>query len=113
MLRFFWNGIKDSATNKLQGAHYSKGPYTTGRDENTITIYASGYEGFSEEVGKAFEIENNSDIQTDYFDKDRIRVAPTHPLYSEVNAAYEKQVIHDNKRIAKREARWAEQRAAK
>jgi hypothetical protein len=95
-LKFFYNGIKGS-DGKLQTARYSDGELLN-HPRGTITIYAR--QGFSGDVAKAFAIENGTDIMTDYFERDRIRVAPTHPLYSEVKAA-----------LAKAEARNAAKRA--
>jgi hypothetical protein len=87
---FFWNGIKDQRGAKLQGAHYSMSKM---RDlpEGTITIYARGYCGFSGKVSDCFSVQNDTDTQVDYFDKDRIRVIPAHPLYPAVKAAFDAQ----------------------
>ena len=88
-IRFFWNGIKGS-DGKLQPAQITNGAYYN-LPAGTITIYAKKYSGFSEEVRAAFgSIENNSDSQTDYFETDKIRVVPTHPLYAAVKAAADK-----------------------
>lgn len=87
---FYWNGIKDAKGAKLQKAHYSMGALRDYPAE-TITIYARGYDGFSDLVRECFAIENDTDIQTDYFDKDNIRVIPAHPLYAAVRAAYDAQ----------------------
>ena len=83
---FFWNGIKDRRGAKLQKCSYSTGPLN-GYPEGTISIYARGYEGFSPKVRECFAVQNDTDTQTDYFDKDRIRVIPSHPLYAQVLAA--------------------------
>lgn len=92
MLKFFYNGIKANG-GKLQKAHYSFGNYTTesGINPASVTIYAREYDGFCGEVATAFDVQNNTDSQTDYFEKDRIRVAPEHPLYALVVAAYDAQ----------------------
>lgn len=94
MLKFFYNGIKANG-GKLQKAHYSFGNYTTesGINPASVTIYARDYDGFSAEVAAAFPVENNTDTQTDYFEKDRIRVSPEHPLYAAVVAAYDAQQV--------------------
>jgi hypothetical protein len=89
-LRFFWNGIKGS-DGKLQSAIYSDGEllrYPAG----TISIYAkSRFEG---DVKTHFTVENDSDMMTDYFEPDRIRVAPSHPLYAQVKQACEARKAH-------------------
>lgn len=103
---FFWNGIKDAKGEKLQKAHYSMGGYTNVPDEmaaETITIYCREYTGFSALVGSCFDVKNDSDSMTDYFEKDRIQVLPVHPLYPQVRAAFEAQQARRDRRIAARD----------
>jgi hypothetical protein len=87
---FFWNGVKDKRGDKLQSASYSMSQLS-GYPDGTITIYARGYSGFSSKVCDCFPVENNSDSMVDYFEKDRVRVLPQHPLYPAVKAAFEAQ----------------------
>lgn len=110
MLKFFWNGIKDNG-GKLQGASYSQSQLIN-HPAGTITIYGKRYRGFSSGIHDAFSIENNTDTQTDYFENDRIRVEPSHPLYAQVKAAADAQAAHFDKVQAKRSNRYAELRAA-
>lgn len=86
---FYWNGIKDAKGAKLQKAWYSDSEIR-GMPAGTITIYARDYRRFSNLVAKCFEIQNDTDVMTDYFDSDKIRVVPTHPLYPAVLAAMTK-----------------------
>lgn len=108
-LKFFYNGIKANG-GKLQKAHYSKGSFTPeamakyGYDRETITIYAREYTGFSADVRALLTVENNSDLMTDYFEKDRIRVKKDHPLYAQVLKGFEasearRQRMRDRKSI--------------
>lgn len=83
---FFWNGIKDARGGQLQRAYYSTST-SAGYPEGTITVYARDYSRFSEKVRACFVVRNDTDIQTDYFDKDSLRVIPAHPLYPAVKAA--------------------------
>lgn len=99
-LRFFWNGIKGS-DGKLQRCSYSDGKLYH-HPEGTITIYAKHYRDFSAEVRQQFQVENNSDMQTDYFENDSIRVTPDHPLYGQVKAALAARNAHYDKPRAKR-----------
>lgn len=108
-LKFFYNGIKANG-GKLQGAHYSTGRLI-GHPEGTITIYARNYRRFTAEVHEVFEVQNDSDIMTDYFEGDRIRVAVDHPLYAAVLAAVKASEAHRAKMEAKREQRCAAQRS--
>lgn len=94
---FYWNGIKDAKGEKLQRAHYSGGFYCHLPD-GTITIYARDYDSFSAKVRACFQVDNDTDTQTDYFDSDRIRVLPGHPLYGQVKAAMDACSAHYEKR---------------
>ncbi len=94
---FYWNGIKDAKGQKLQPCWYSGG-----QPGDEITIYARDYTHFSPTVRACFRVENNSDLMTDYFEQDRIRVIPEHPLYAKVREALEAQNAHREKMGAKR-----------
>lgn len=109
--KFVWNGIKVNA-GKLQKARYM-GNYTpaSGLTAGTITIYARDYR-FSREVWETFDVVNDSDIMTDYFEKDVIRVKPDHPLYAQVLKACKACDEHYVKMQARREARYAQRRQA-
>lgn len=100
MLKFMYNGIK--LNGKLYKGNYSKGGYTkqSGISNDTITIYARDYEDFPKIEG--LQVQNNSDSMTDYFEKDRIRVAPTNQYYSLVYEAWEKQEINKIKKILRK-----------
>lgn len=104
-VKFMWNGIK--VDGKLYRAHYSLGNYTmnSGIPEKTITIYGKDYIDLPQIKG--LNIENDSDIMTDYFENDRIRVTPDSIHYQAVYKAYEKQNEHFEKRFAKKYGRTA------
>lgn len=97
---FFWNGIKDAKGAKLQRCAYSDGKLI-GYPDGTITIYARDYHHFSEKVHACFDVKNDTDTQTDYFDDDRIRVIPAHPLYEAVRAAMESRITRAAARAAR------------
>lgn len=86
-LQFYYNGIKDEKGAKLQKASYSFSIFN-----QIITIHGKNYQDFSVKVHEAFKVENDTDAMVDYFQNDRIRVEPSHPLYNEVFKAWEKQV---------------------
>ena len=48
------------------------------------TIYINSYKPLPEEAYETLRIENNTDMMTDYFEKDRIRVTPDSPLFTQV-----------------------------
>jgi hypothetical protein len=83
---FYYNGIKDAKGGKLQKCWYSSGELRS-YPAGTITIYARDYCRFSDKVNACFAVQNDTDTMTDYFDSDRIRVLPSHPLYPAVCAA--------------------------
>ena len=99
MLKFYWNGIK-STDGKLQRAYIS-GSQLVNYPAGTITIYARDYHSFSAEVRAHFTVENNSDMMTDYFETDTIRVTSDHPLYAEARKALDARNLHYAKRAAK------------
>ena len=61
--------------------HYS--PSCNNRN-NVATIYLSTYKRLPKEVYEFFNVQNETDIMTDYFEKDRIRISPEHELFSQV-----------------------------
>ena len=97
---FYWNGIKDHKGAKLQKVFYSLGGLRNHPDA-TITIYGRGYEGFSAKVRECFAVQNDTDTQIDYFDNDRIRVIPSHPLYAAVKAAHDAGAARNAKRYGR------------
>ena len=97
-VKFLYNGIK--VDGKLYKAWYSLGKYRN-YPEGTITIYARDYESFPKIDG--LNIENNTDLMTDYFENDRIRVTPDNKWYPQVLEAYNKQQAKRAKRGQKRE----------
>jgi hypothetical protein len=48
------------------------------------TIYIKSYDPLPEEAYKILQVENQSDMRTDYFEKDRIRIPPTSPYFTQV-----------------------------
>lgn len=99
-LRFYWNGIKHNG-GKLVKCYFSSGELTN-YPAGTLTVYARDYSRFPEEIARHFHIENNTDSQSDYFDDDKFRVCPNHPLYALVKAALDQQEAHNARRLAKK-----------
>lgn len=93
-LRFLWNGIK--VNGKLYRAWYSLGN-TYDYPDDTITVSARDYGSFPAEVRAFFHVENDTDIQSDYFDSDRLRICSTHPLYALARAGYDQHQTHFEK----------------
>lgn len=99
-VKFMWNGIK--VDGELYRAYYSMGKYTeaSGLPEGTITVYAKDYTSIPRIEG--LQVENDTDIMTDYFETDRIRITPDNKFYNDALEAVKKQTAHDEKRFAKR-----------
>ena len=100
-LKFYYNGIKDNG-GKLQGCYYSYGSLYPNTDAATITIYAYKYQRFSIAIQELFDVLNDSDSRSDYFEADHFRVFPSHPLYADVLVAYNK----SRARCKARNAAW-------
>lgn len=74
-IRIYWNGIKIDG-GKLIHCGYS---IDNNIDHHTsVTIYARDYADLPRDL---FQVVNNSDIMTDYFENDRADLTPEHPLY--------------------------------
>lgn len=70
---------------KRAGIYISAGPWVPGVNPDLIKIRCK--KGvFPAEIREYFTVENNSDMRTDYFESDCIRLLPGHELY---NAAKE------------------------
>ena len=102
-IRFMYNGIKIGT--KLERADFSlieAWIMSNGREVPTqLVIYGKEYQGFSAAVREAFDVQNNSDYMTDYFENDKIRVLPNHPRFADVAEAAMKSLRKDITRCEK------------
>jgi hypothetical protein len=80
-IKFLRKGIRHNG--QYIPVWYSKGNYTaqSGLPQNTITIYAKRYD---RHLPSSLMPENESDGMTDYFEKDRARIRPTHKYYKSI-----------------------------
>ena len=94
-IKFLKKGIK--VNGQYFPVWYHKGDYTkmSKIPNGSITIYVKSYKGVPDIEG--LTIQNDSDMQTDYFEKDRIRVFPTSKYYKEV---YKQWLRNCNDRLA-------------
>lgn len=75
-IKVYYNGLR------LDGAHtLVKCYYYRDRETNAVTICARDYENLPRDL---FEVKNDTDIYTDYFDSDSATVDQAHPLYKYV-----------------------------
>lgn len=79
-----WTPSEDRKSWDFHGCHYS--PTIKGEAVESITIYANGYVQHIP-TGYGFGVQNDSDSMTDYFETDRARIYPDHPLFLFVAAA--------------------------
>lgn len=86
-LKFLKNAIKD-LQGKRHRVHYSQGNYTkeSGLPQKTITIYAKDYGALPKQLKPV----NESDLMTDYFEKDRARIKPNSKYFKEVEKLLKK-----------------------
>ncbi len=105
-MKFYWNGIKAEGE-KLWRAFYSDASLCH-HPAGTLTIYARDYHRAPAAIRAAFQVENNSDMMTDYFETDLIRVLPGHPLYAQVRAALDAANSHRERHAEKRLAASAQ-----
>lgn len=90
-IRIYWNGIKIDG-GKLIRCGYS---IDNNVDHHTsVTIYARDYADLPRDL---FQVVNNSDSMTDYFENDRADLTPEHPLYKYFRYAAAKAKIRDLK----------------
>ena len=89
-VKFMWNGIK--VNGELYRAWYSTGKLIN-HPEGTVTIYARDCKSFP--LIEGLTAENNTEIQTDYFEKDCIRITPDNQHYPAVLTAIQKAKEHD------------------
>ncbi len=74
-----------TANGKRVGVYYSAGPWVPGVDPALIKIRPRRGASLAS-LREFFQIENNSDMTTDYFERDSIRVLPANPHYAAIKA---------------------------
>lgn len=79
-LKLLKKGIKING--KYYPCFYSSSKHNI---NGNATIYIKTYERIPDEARQALNVQNDSDSMTDYFEQDRIRIAPTSPYYDRVN----------------------------
>ena len=103
-VRFFFNGLKVNG-GKLHKAHLSlieRWTKASGDVVDThVVLYAPGCSHFAPEVRALFPVENNTDLASDYFETDRIRIPLGHPLFNPALAAVIQAVERDIRRCTK------------
>lgn len=68
---------------------YAAGPWVNTVDPTTIKVRPKCKSFFPKELRETVQVENGSDVQIDYFEKDCIRVVAGHPLYAAIKTAAE------------------------
>lgn len=75
-IKFYWNGLKVNGEKKMIRCGYSINNNVNHAE--CVTIYARDYDDLPRDV---FTVRNDTDIYTDYFDRDSTVLTPDHPLY--------------------------------
>ena len=96
-VKFGWNYMKVGDKKSL--VWYSVGQLIN-FPAGTITIYARDYDGLPAVEG--LTIKNETDISTDYFEKDKIRVEPSSPFFPAVSKALADHSAHFAKIASRR-----------
>lgn len=105
MIKFNTYNVRNTESNVKARIHYSLDNHVSRKP--VVTLYAKDYSG---DLGKVFAAEyvNDTDSQTDYFDKGRVRLFENHPLYKAARAVAEAaKAKQDARYAARREARAA------
>jgi hypothetical protein len=85
MIKFNKYNVTDTETKVKARVHYSVDNRIDGR--KCVTIYAKDYD---RKLGEIFaEYRNETDTQTDYFDKGHVDLFEDHPLYNAARARAE------------------------
>lgn len=80
MIKFNKYNVTNTETKEKARVHYSIGNRTDGR--TCVTIYEKSYGNQLHKVFKgAAEVQNDSDMMTDYFENSRVVLFENHPLY--------------------------------
>lgn len=100
-VKFEWNAIKADGKKALVWYSDSK---LLNFPEGTITIYAKDVLQNIPAID-GLTVQNDSEMQSDYFESDRVRVVPSNPWYPQVLEAMKNAKDHKARMIAKREAK--------
>lgn len=89
MIKFNKYNVANTTTKIKSRVHYSLDNRIDGR--KCVTIYAKDYD---RSLGKVFESEyvNDTDTYSDYFDKGRVVLFESHPLYQQARTAIEQRI---------------------
>lgn len=99
-IKFYYNGIK------VDGGKLTKCYFWTDDETGAVTITARDYDHLPRDL---FNVKNDTDLYTDYFDDDRATLDPSHPLHKYAAFAAYKSKLHD----AQRQVDFYERRAEK
>lgn len=75
---------QNATTGKKVRCWYHRGSYTFAPD--AVTIYAKSHCDRLADVFTPGRVKNETESQTDYFEKDRVRILPGDPLWDEACA---------------------------
>lgn len=85
--------------------------YSLNKEQNEITVFEAGYADMRGQL-KGFNVINNSDTMTDYFETSRIKLKKGDKHFDEAVKAYHKKNLSGARRAEKRAAKRQEELAA-
>jgi hypothetical protein len=109
-IKFNLNNVVNTETGAKARVNYSTGPVFDPKDKGThptkrtlvpcVTIYAKDFGNVLAPVfGDLAMVRNDTEIQTDYVEKDRVRLFTDHPLYAAAKEAADRK---EAQRVARR-----------
>lgn len=98
-IRIYYNGFKMDGDKALT----VKVHYSIDRTTGAVHVYAQDYADLPRDL---FEVRNDTDIYTDYFDNDSAVVEPSHPLYKYIIYAAKKADALQAKKAAEHYRRY-------
>jgi hypothetical protein len=104
-LRFFYNGIKIPGESKMVKGWFAYGRWQ--KDNSPyVNFHADAYRT-PDAIHYAFVVENNTDSQTDYFEKDSMTIDPLHRYWKDALKAVLVNIERNERNDEKRNAKYA------
>jgi len=93
------------------GARLDKVPVYISVNDHSFTVWCKSY---ASRLPLDLDVVNNTDVMVDYFDKDRVKIEPGHPLWQDTLDAYIKcQESYLKRWPTGRDAEWRREKLAK
>lgn len=104
-MKFYYNGIK--VDGELYKGSWHRSASRLNTNGESITFYSAEYGSAPRAIYEAFNVINNTDTMTDYFEKGHFVVTTEHPCWAQCEAACTRQAEIRAARSARQEAKAA------